>query len=643
MDEPPEIVTLTAEVGVAAEDGTVSLLAPAEIDGATVTEVLPSNGEEIDEDDVILVVEAPSGDTSLSSGAQEVGSQLRVSSPSSGTLEVRAEVGDELSTGDIVATTAPVAAAAAPAELAVEGAPGAQGLVDEDEAAQAGSVPESEDQVQPGDDTQSGLGQSGAEQSGAAQSGAEPRVAVSGRSGLAEITPLAAGDSTIVVTKRTVAQPLGVNGSVGSNTTSTVGATFQLHAYTTVAAGPGDPVDESWATCAISADSHGQCVITVPDTQQGGAIHNKQFWVVETNAAAGTYSNPVIKVGSFEGPTTVRQYPGLTPPLAAGAYEMPRDARTTVGNSAGSNASNDQERSFGAVADSLANPVVVPKCEAGIDIALQLDMSPSIDPGELSEYKNALAGTNGLMDSLAGTNSRVSLYNFNATSPGQNSPAGWNFQAALNVDEGTNLDILKSRVNGLSSTGGATNWDRALRVVTSAPVRRDVLIFITDGAPNYITNTGGGNTTAQPDSFNVAVRSVEAAIYSANAVKAMGTRVLAVGVGGGITEAGENLRAVSGPELNTDYFQTEDWGRLGTQLRAIAQSLTCQVPITVTKAVTNESGAKPPAGCRMADHTDTHGHRSWLRLTLPGREHASDRRRHRGEHPRRGLVDGALH
>ena len=198
-DEPPEIVTLTAEVGVTAEDGTVSLLAPAELDGAMVTEVLPSNGEEIDEDDVILVVEAPSGDTSQSSGAQEVGSQLRVSSPSSGTLEVRAEVGDELSTGDIVATTAPVAAAtaagpvaavdtdtadaaAAPAELAAEGAPGAQGPVDEDEAVRAASVPESEDQVQPGDDTQSGLGQSGAEQSGAAQSGAEPRVAVSGRS-----------------------------------------------------------------------------------------------------------------------------------------------------------------------------------------------------------------------------------------------------------------------------------------------------------------------------------------------------------------------------------------------------------------------------------------------------------------------------
>lgn len=89
-DEPPEIVNLTAEVGVTAEDGTVSLLAPAELDGATVTEVLPAQGTDIDEGEVILVLEDAPDNAVDGAPATE----LRLTSPRAGTLDAQAGIGE---------------------------------------------------------------------------------------------------------------------------------------------------------------------------------------------------------------------------------------------------------------------------------------------------------------------------------------------------------------------------------------------------------------------------------------------------------------------------------------------------------------------------------------------------------------------
>lgn len=419
----------------------------------------------------------------------------------------------------------------------------------------------------------------------------------------------------IVLTKRTVAQPLGTSGSVGNDTAYTNGAVFRLHSYTTVAAGPVAALGDPWASCTMSA---GSCTITVPDTGSGGANAGKQFWVVEENAAGGTYANTVLKVGNYQGPTTTRYYPGLTPAMRGGeTINMPKDALSTNGTGAGSSSATNQEKSFGAVADSLNNPTITPTCSSGVTIALQLDMSPSIDAAELAQYRAAITGTGGLLDSLKGTNSSVALFTFNSTSPGQNTPSGWNYPQLLNVDQGNNLATLKSRVNGLNNTGGATNWDRAFRAVGTADQNYDVLLFVTDGAPNYITGTGGANTTAQPDSYNVAVRSLEAAIYSANAVKAEGTRVVAVGVGGGVTAAGENLRAVSGPTASSDYFQTSNWSALSSQLAEIAQGLTCQVPVTVHKQVTDPEGNNAQAASEWSMNVALASGTTGATLTAP--------------------------
>lgn len=88
-------------------------------------------------------------------------------------------------------------------------------------------------------------------------------------------------------------------------------------------------------------------------------------------------------------------------------------------------------------------------------------------------------------------------------------------------------------------------------------------------------------------------RSLEAAIYSANAIK-KDTRLVAIGVGNAISgDVTRNLRAISGPTLNNDYFTTASWDLLNTQLKNIASAATCQVPITITKLATDINGQNP--------------------------------------------------
>ena len=113
----------------------------------------------------------------------------------------------------------------------------------------------------------------------------------------------------------------------------------------------------------------------------------------------------------------------------------------------------------------------------------------------------------------------------------------------------------------------------------------DLVLFITDGAPNLILNG------TQVDSYQVTLRSIEAPMYAANAIKNSGTRIIAVGVGGGITGAGPNLRAISGEDKDSSYFQTSDWGGLKAQLADIANAATCTLPIEVSKTTVSVGGA----------------------------------------------------
>ncbi|NED92568.1 VWA domain-containing protein, partial [Streptomyces sp. SID11233] len=99
-------------------------------------------------------------------------------------------------------------------------------------------------------------------------------------------------------------------------------------------------------------------------------------------------------------------------------------------------------------------------------------------------------------------------------------------------------------------------------------------VVITDGMPTrYGTPSGpGGNGSL------TRFRELENGIFSANALKAEGTRVLAVGVGAGVQgNASLNLASLSGQTrynganiATADYFQEQNFAQVGTALRSLA-------------------------------------------------------------------------
>ena len=100
---------------------------------------------------------------------------------------------------------------------------------------------------------------------------------------------------------------------------------------------------------------------------------------------------------------------------------------------------------------------------------------------------------------------------------------------------------------------------------------------------------------------------MEAAILSANAVKAEGTHVVAMQVPTGPTaEPPASLQAVSGPVAGSDYFQLADYDDLADALREWAQA-PCRGTVSVVKQVVPSTsppgtvvGAAPAGGWEFA-------------------------------------------
>src|SRR5690606_30565521 len=90
---------------------------------------------------------------------------------------------------------------------------------------------------------------------------------------------------------------------------------------------------------------------------------------------------------------------------------------------------------------------------------------------------------------------------------------------------------------------------------------------------------------------SVTLRSLEAPMYAANALKKAGVRVVAVGVGAGASGSAvaKNLRAVSGTTPGSDYLQG-DWDALKQILSNIVTAATCQVPVEVSKTLKHANG-----------------------------------------------------
>ncbi|WP_203582286.1 prealbumin-like fold domain-containing protein [Microbacterium hibisci] len=344
-------------------------------------------------------------------------------------------------------------------------------------------------------------------------------------------------------------------------------------------AGTGD----GWAKCTSDAD--GDCSFVVPNTGNGGSNRDDRYWVVQSSVPAGYYMNPVLRVGGAAGSGSELAYQFRTgTQLRSGQTYSSQNANNFMLSSG----TNDNA-SGGIWQQSRNNPTLAPAC--GLDVALILDISGSVGDA-LPNLKQA---ANTFVNSLQGTPSRMSLFSFSWQTPGAGAAA--NYPDLVPVSTAAQGTTFKNRYAGWTSSGG-TNWDRGLGIAASSNTganKFDVAVIITDGNPTTYNQPYQG--TGSDNRF----RETENGIFSANALKAAGTRVLAFGVGAGATGATNslNLRAISGPTAYTgsngsvaDYYQTNDYASVGSALRNLALG-NCSGNLTVTKQIVPNTA---PAG-----------------------------------------------
>jgi len=231
-----------------------------------------------------------------------------------------------------------------------------------------------------------------------------------------------------------------------------------------------------------------------------------------------------------------------------------------------------------------ADPVAPAQC--GIDVGLVIDLSGSVtqDAALFTQYR---AAASQFVHALAGTPSRISAFTF-ASTAGVQGPLP---PTALSTADG--VDEADSWINALqpSGTDNATNWDQGLQQVVAAGELPDVVLFLTDGDPNRYGNPPIGTGT------ELHIRDLEEAIASANSLKAAGSRVIAVGIGGSVDGADgqHRLSLISGPQSGSDYVNTS-FDALATTLSKWGTA-NCAGTLTVVKQVRSlATGEIAPAG-----------------------------------------------
>lgn len=391
------------------------------------------------------------------------------------------------------------------------------------------------------------------------------------------VVPPATGTNA-VITVQVGADRVGTSG-----VTPLAGVTLQLYNGTTA---PTTAVTDAWATCVSDAD--GDCSFVVPNTQTGaagcigGAGENcdRRFWIVQEGVPSGFVANPTLRTGNGDGSgsqaTPYRFRTGTT--LRAGnTYTSTSDFMIGSGNS-------NRVASGGTWQQSRTNPEPVQQC--GLDVALVLDLSGSVTQSQLVSLK---AAADTFADSLVGTPSQMALFSFSTVSPAVG--ATQNYPGLTSVSTQAGADAFKARYASWTASGG-TNWDRGLAAPAQALPTYDIAVVITDGDPTFYSQPAEG-----PGNFN-RLREVENGIFSANALKAEGTRVLAVGVGAGVSDPATalNLSAISGETAydgtnatTADYFQVSNYSVVADALSQLALG-DCAGSLSVVKQVVGADG-----------------------------------------------------
>ncbi|QYM74773.1 SpaA isopeptide-forming pilin-related protein [Leucobacter luti] len=365
----------------------------------------------------------------------------------------------------------------------------------------------------------------------------------------------------------------------------------------------GTRVDASWPWTTCVSDADGDCNFIIPirsgAASSTGTPQDSRFWVVQETSPTGWYANPQLRVGTFGAtPEASWQYRFRTDTqLRAGTTyrsttAMPWDTvaadpdRYFMRNRIDANTEDwyaaNVSRTTGVWNQSRNNPELPAEC--GINIALIADTSGSLGATGIADMKAAMTS---FVNAFRGTNTQMSLFSFSNETPGTGASNHPNLLPVTTAAQGAAF----SAQYAAWASGGGTNWDRGIAEAANSGNAYDLAILLTDGNPTVIR----GNTGAGSSAFN-SLQDVDAGIFSANQLKALGTRLVALGVGPALTAASEaNLRAVSGPTKNSDYYRTSSFTEATQALVALANK-NCNGTIGVQKMIV-------PAGGTIAQAT----------------------------------------
>jgi uncharacterized repeat protein (TIGR01451 family) len=273
------------------------------------------------------------------------------------------------------------------------------------------------------------------------------------------------------------------------------------------------------------------------------------------------FSSPSLGVG-VTGSISAQPYDTLTVSVGASNVTIPSPSTsTTSGNTVRS----------GRWAVSRYNPPPPTTCTRSV--ALLFDLSASITVSDLASYKTS---ADGFVRALLGTSTDVTLYTFGTATPAPG--AGNATFGPRNTLTMTGVNELVGRINGLTLpiTDQYTNWDAGIWQIANSGTHYDEAIVLTDGDPTAMSANGSPDATG---TATTRFRASENGIFSANALKARGTRVDAVGIASNATSGSiANLKAISGPEQGSDYFiiPFDSLGGLLTDL-ALAHCATLEI------------------------------------------------------------------
>jgi uncharacterized repeat protein (TIGR01451 family) len=271
----------------------------------------------------------------------------------------------------------------------------------------------------------------------------------------------------------------------------------------------------------------------------------------------------------------------------------------------------------------VANPDLQPAC--GTKVILVLDESGSIDSTAGAEaavrdaakkFASGLADTGSQLAVIEFGSSAKRVFGYTAVTSGAGGTLATTFNPYF---DGT---AAGDQYNAPSQLGQWTNWEDALKKVKELNTQSGVaplVVFVTDGDPTAINTATGVQT-------NVANNTALApAVVQADAVKAQGSHILAVGVGAALSNSNSlnRLIAVSGPDVaesagavnlsTTDVLRIADFSTLPNALRTLVNEL-CKSSVTINKLVDDGQGYVPGgAGWQFTASVSTaSGTYSWI-------------------------------